>query len=134
MTKNDKKIIEYTAYDGENFTIEWYYNKQLNSDVFDYFSTLTMQEQIELFKLFKRMGDGGEIKNKTKFRNEGDKIYAFKPSQERFLCFFFEGGKIIVTNAFRKKQSKLPKTEKARAERRRRDYIERTSKGDYYNE
>ncbi|MCS5707731.1 type II toxin-antitoxin system RelE/ParE family toxin [Candidatus Berkiella cookevillensis] len=134
MIKKAKKIVEYTAYDGEQFTIEWYYNKQLNSDALDYFEDLDQAEQIEVLKLFKRMGDSGEIKNKTKFRNEGDKIYAFKPSQDRFLCFFFDGGKIIVTNAFRKKQNKLPKTEKEKAENRRKDYIERMSKGDYYDE
>ncbi len=53
--------------------------------------------------LFKRMGDFGIINDKTKFRNEGDKIYAFKSQPNRFLSFFIEGRKIIVTNAFKKK-------------------------------
>lgn len=62
--------------------------------------------------LVKKMGDFGVIFDKTKFRNEGDGIYAFKPQPDRYLCFFFVGKKIIVTNAFHKKSDKLPKSEK----------------------
>jgi hypothetical protein len=60
------------------------------------------------------MGDTGKIRDESKFRNEGDKVYAFKPQPHRFLSFFVEGKKIIVTNAFWKKQDKLPKGEKER--------------------
>jgi len=78
------------------------------------------------------MGDIGEIKDTTKFNYEGDHIYAFKPKPDRFLCFFYVGNKIIVTNAFRKKQPKLPQTEKDRAERNKKDYQSRVKKGEYY--
>ncbi|MBS0629332.1 MAG: type II toxin-antitoxin system RelE/ParE family toxin [Verrucomicrobia bacterium] len=54
----------------------------------------------------------GKIFDQTKFRNEADKIYAFKPQPDRYLCFFFRGKKIIVTNAFTKKTQKLPEGEK----------------------
>lgn len=79
------------------------------------------------------MGDGGEIKDVTKFRHEGDKIYAFKPQPERFLCFFVKGKKIILTNAFRKKQQTFPQKEKDKALKYRDDYIDRTKKDDYYD-
>jgi len=91
-----------------------------------------VQEKTQILKLFKRLGDSGEIKNKTKFRYEGHCVYAFKPQPERFLCFFFEGRKVIVTNAFRKKQDKLPKGEKEKAIKFRKDYIQRIKNGDYY--
>ena len=65
--------------------------------------------------LAKKMGDFGKIIDKKKFRNEGDKIYAFKPQPDRYLCFFKTGKKIIVTNAFRKKGDKLPEQEKTLA-------------------
>lgn len=78
------------------------------------------------------MGDIGEIKNKTKFNNEGSKIYAFKPQPHRFLCFFFIGGKIIITNAFHKKTDKLPAGEKETALKYKKDYETRVSRGDYY--
>ncbi len=123
---------EYIAYEGECLAIEWYLDTNYHSDALEYYESLSDDARIKLLKLFKRMGDAGEIKDKTKFRNEGDKIYAFKPQPDRFLCFFYEGGKIIVTNAFKKKQQKLPKNEKERAVKRRVDYMKRVKAGKYY--
>ncbi|MCW5590113.1 MAG: type II toxin-antitoxin system RelE/ParE family toxin [Legionellales bacterium] len=127
-----KAYLDYVAYDGEAYTIEWYYNANEKSSAFDYFNQLDQQEKISVLKLFKRMGDSGVINNVTKFRNEGDQIFAFKPQPDRFLCFFFEGQKIIITNAFRKKQDKLPKLEKERALNAKNDYTVRVKRGDYY--
>ena len=79
---------ETIAYKGPAFTIEWYHNENGNSQPLDYFNNLTIEEQAEALVLFKRMGDAGKINNTTKFRNEGDKIFAFKPKPNRFLCFF----------------------------------------------
>jgi len=123
---------EYIAYAGERFVIEWYFDMKGNSDPLLYFETLTEIEQDRTFYLFKRMGDFGKISDTTKFNNEGDGIFAFKPQPHRFLSFFVIGKKIIITNAYRKKGEKLPKSEKALAEKRRIDYIERTKKGNYY--
>lgn len=78
------------------------------------------------------MGDIGRIHNIQKFRHEGDKIYAFKPLPDRFLCFFFAGAKIIITNAFEKKQDKLPPREKERALKYKEDYTDRVKGGTYY--
>lgn len=85
-----------------------------------------------MFYLFKRIGDAGEIKDTTKFNYEGNQIYAFKPQPDRFLCFFFDGRKIIVTNAFCKKQKKLPSNEKDHALKHKKDYDLRVKRGDYY--
>lgn len=70
------------------------------------------------------MGDFGKIIDVTKFRNENDGIYAFKPQPDRYLCFFIKGKKIIVTNAFRKTCKKLPKKEKDTAIKCRNDYLQ----------
>jgi phage-related protein len=75
------------------------------------------------------MGDFGRIFDKTKFRNEGDEIYAFKPQPDRYLSFFTHGKKIIVTNGFCKKTDKLPKNEKELASKMRQDYYERNPGG-----
>lgn len=123
---------QYIAYSGKEFIIEWYYDSRGRSAALDYYNSLTVQERLRVLYLFKRMGDSGEIKDRTKFNYEGDHIYAFKPKPERFLCFFYIGDKIIVTNGFRKKQQKLPKNEKDRAERNKRDYEIRIKKGEYY--
>jgi len=127
-----KNEIEYIAYRGDAFTIEWYFDTKQYSEALEYYHSLSKDERIQLLKLLKRMGDVGKIQDKTKFRNEGDKIYAFKPQPDRFLCFFYEDKKIIITNAFRKKQDKLPLNEKEKALNKRNDFINRQTKGDYY--
>ena len=75
--------------------------------------------------LCQRMGDFGKILDITKFRAEGDEIYAFKPQPDRYLCFFKKGKKIIVTNAYRKTSDKIPKSEKQLAINNRTDYLSR---------
>ena len=132
MKKEQKKSNEYIAFEGEKFLIEWYFDSKGNSIALDYFESLNEDEQIKLLNLFELMGNIGAIKNETKFRNEGEKIYAFKPQPHRFLCFFFTGQKIIVTNAFHKKTDKLPIKEKDRALKIKENYESRISSGDYY--
>lgn len=126
------ELKEYIAYEGKCFTVEWYFDHKGYSQALEYYHSLPDGERIKLLKLFKRMGDGGEIKDHTKFTNEGDKVYAFKPQPERFLCFFYKDGKVIVTNAFRKKQQKIPKGEKDKAVKARDSYLKRTEAGNYY--
>lgn len=125
---------EYIAYSGEEFIIEWHFDPRGKSMALNYYRALSMQERIKVLHLFKRMGDTGEIKDTSKFNYEGNQIYAFKPQPDRFLCFFFAGKKIIVTNAFRKKQQKLPENEKRRAEKNKCDYETRVKNGEYYEE
>jgi len=127
------KIKEFIAYCGNAYTIEWYFDEHNHSEVLEYYMKLTTHDRIQLLKLLKRMGDVGVIHDKTKFRFEGDKIYAFKPQPERFLCFFFEGKKIIITNGFKKKQQKLPDQEKNNALMKRDSYIKRIKTGEYYD-
>jgi len=127
-----KEQHEYIAFEGEKFTIEWYFNAKGKSIALEYLESLSDEDQIKLFELIKLIGNVGIIKNKTKFRNEGDKIYAFKPQPHRFLCFFFEGKRIILTNGFHKKTDKLPKNEKERALKIKADYEIRVNRGDYY--
>ena len=124
--------INYIAYQGNEYTIEWYFDAKQQSEALDYYNSLNKDEKIQLLKLLKRMGDAGIIKDITKFRNEGDKIYAFKPQPDRFLCFFYEGKKIIITNGFRKKQQKLPIKEKENALNKLEDYTNRIKTGNYY--
>ena len=124
---------EYVVFQGKEFTIEWYYNSSGKSQAKEYFDALDRVRKLDAFELFKVMANIGEIKNIQKFRHEGDKIYAFKPKPDRFLCFFFSGKKIIITNAFVKKQNKLPPNEKKKAQIYQRDYESRLKEGKYYD-
>lgn len=120
------------VYEGDSFRIEWYYDANNKSQPKEYYENLGENDRIKALKLFKRMGDSGVIRDKTKYNNEGDKIYAFKPRPHRFLNFFQKGSRIIVTSAFMKKQDKLPANEKRRALEIREDYLNRVKEGIYY--
>ncbi len=124
--------IEYVAYTGSFFTIEWYYNRRNESQAFNYFSELDIKQKLKLMALFDRICKTGKLPNKTKFRNEGEGIYAFKPQPERFLSFFSKGKKIIVTEGFYKNFDKLPPEIKKRTISMRDDYNKRIEEGTYY--
>ena len=129
MRFDEKKHI---AYEGQEFRIEWYVDEKGESQSLDYTEEMTRVHIGKLAHLFKVMGNIGKIHDETKFRNEGDKIYAFKPQPYRFLSFFAVGKKIIVTNGFYKKQDKLPISEKERSIKAMKDYLKRVKAGEYY--
>ena len=124
---------EFIVIKGDKFTIEWYYDDRGKSTVFEYFEELDSDRQGNAFKLFRLMANMGKIHNIEKFRNEEDKIFTFKPKPDRFLCFFYKDSKIIITNAFEKKCTKMPATEKQKALRAMADYIKRYREGTYYD-
>ena len=123
----------FTVYCGNKFTLEWYFDAQGTSQAFEYFTGLTRDRQKKIIHLFCLLGDIGKIFNEEKFRHEGDQIYALKASADRFLCFFFDGAKIIITNAYEKKTAKMPPNEKKQALKTKNDYIKRSNDGDYYD-
>ena len=124
---------EFIVISGNKFTIEWFFDKQGNSPALEYFEELDENRQDKVLYLFKTMASVGQIHNIEKFRNEGDQIYAFKPSPDRFICFFVKGSKIIITNAFEKKTNKMPSREKEKALKYRLDYIEHVKERTYYD-
>lgn len=129
-----KKLSQdFLAYSGSAFTIEWYHDDQGYSQAKEYFEKLSEVQQDKLAHLFRLLGDMGKIHSTEKFRNEDDQIYAFKPQPDRFLCFFYIGKKVIITNAFAKKQDKLPPNEKIKALKLRVDYIKRVLGKNYYD-
>ncbi|MCL4229150.1 type II toxin-antitoxin system RelE/ParE family toxin [Candidatus Dependentiae bacterium] len=124
----------YIAHQGEKFTIEWYCNSRGQSDALEYFEELSTDRKKKLIHLFYLLGAVGKIFNIEKFRHEGDQIYAIKSSPDRFFCFFFDGSKIIVTNAYEKKSEKMPSREKQKALKAKDDYIQRCKRGIYYED
>ena len=116
---------ECVIYKGQCFQIEWYYTENGESQPFEYFNAADLAQQRKFLMLCQRLGDFGKIMDKTKFRSEGDEIYAFKPQPDRYLAFFKKGKKIIVTNAYRKIGQKMPKNEKDLAIKCMADYLKR---------
>jgi phage-related protein len=121
------------AYKGKEYLIEWYFNDKGKSESLDYFESLPGDRQKKFAHLLLLLGDSGKIFNQEKFRHEGDQIYVFKPSPDRFFCFFFDGAKVIITNAYEKKSAKMPAKEKERALRAKEDYIKRVKGKTYYD-
>ena len=62
--------IECIAYQGEKFTIEWYFDDKKHGQAQEYYCSLTKYERNQCLK---RIRDAGVIHDKTKFRDEGDK-------------------------------------------------------------
>ena len=91
---------KHIAYEGSEFTIEWYFDDRGNSEALEYFKSLDIDRKKKALYLFKLLGDMGKIHNQEKFRYEGDQLYAFKPAPDRFLCFFFDGSKVIVVSGY----------------------------------
>ena len=120
------------AYEGSEFTIEWFFDEKGYSQALEYFLEQPQDKQRKALNLFRLMGEQGKIFDKTKFRYEEDGVYAFKPQPDRYLCFFFKGKKIVVTQAFMKKTPKLPKGEKAHALKAQASYERRVQEGTYY--
>jgi len=118
------------VYVGEFFTIEWYYDSIGYSQAYEYFLKTSDSQKRKFFILLKRMAEFGKISDITKFRNEGNEIYAFKPKPDRYLSCFIKGKKIIITNGFTKKADKLPKNEKEKALKYRDDYLMRFKEDD----
>lgn len=116
---------KFIAYLGKKFTLIWYSDDREKSEALEYFESLTPARKKKVAQLFLLLGDSGKIFNKEKFCYEGDQIYALKPQPDRFLCFFFDGSRVIITNAYEKKTKKIPSREKERALKAKENYEKR---------
>lgn len=79
----------------------------------------------------------GTILPKSMYRVEDkeNKIYVFKPRDERFFNFISEGSKVIITNAYHKHSQKMTKLDQEQLKisaKYRVDYLERIKEGTYY--
>lgn len=113
------------VYKGKFFQIEWYFDSKGESQPHSYFESCDLVQQRRFLMLCQRMGDFGKIMDITKFRAEGDDLFAFKPQPDRYIAFFKRGKKIIITNAYRKKCDKMPESERQIAIKCREDYLKR---------
>ncbi len=120
-----KLYSEFLLYEGDSYSVYFHAEDKKMSEVYDYFENCDDVTQASLLYLVKRMGNEGKIYDKTKFNIEDkkNKIYAFKPRQERFFCFFFMKKTIVITSAYRKKKQKLNKNELKKAVEIRKKYI-----------
>ena len=116
---------EYIFYRGEKFQVEFYFNEKGELPAKEYFDVVDRQVKIKLLALVKYLAENGRLFDEGKFRvvDKQEKIYEFKPMADRFFNFFYEGKKIILTNAYRKKGQKVNNRELARAICLKKDYV-----------
>ena len=130
------KEEEYIFYQGEKFQIEFYFTETGKILVKEYLekASLDVKVKIKLAALVKYIGEHGKLFDITKFRqvDPKEKIYEFKPVGHRFFNFFYEGGKIIITNAYMKKSQKVSREDLEKAKTIKKDYITRIKGGIYY--
>jgi len=115
----------FLVYKGVYYAVYFHAGTKSSSSVNEYFESCDDVTQASLLFLVKTIADIGRIYDKTKFRIEDrqNKIYCFKPREERFFCFFFTGKKIIITSAYAKKKQKLDRNELKKAIQIRKEYF-----------
>jgi hypothetical protein len=115
----------FLVYKGIYFSVYFHAETEVFSSVHEHFESCEDVTQASLLFLVKTIADTGRIYDVTKFRIEDrqNKIYCFKPREERFFCFFFAGKKIIITSAYTKKKQKLERGEIKRAIQIRGEYF-----------
>lgn len=124
---------EYTVFKGSFKTVEWFFNDNNKGQSLEYFSRLPLQERNIFMRYVMLLGENEHVFDVAKFRHEGCQIYAIKIRQHRFYCFFFMGGKIIITNGYTKKSRKGSLIEREKACKARKNYSVRVMEGRYYD-
>jgi hypothetical protein len=125
---------DYILYRGEKFQIEFYFTQKGKMPAKEYLGVLDEQVKLKLLYLIKSIAENGKIFDETKFRlvNKQERIFEFKPHEERFFNFFYGGRKIIITNAYRKQGQKVDPRELVKAINFKMDYEFRVKGGIYY--
>jgi len=128
------KKEDYIFYQGEKFQVEFYFTETKEMPAKEYLEKESLEVQVKLAALVKYIADHGMLFNKTKFRKVDSKenIFEFKPLDHRFFSFFYEGKKIIITNAYMKKSQKVSKRDLEKAKNMKKTYIDRLKGGIYY--
>jgi len=114
----------FPLYAGQYFSVFFHAETKDSSDVRNYFESCDEATQASLLKLVTRISDTGQLFDEDKFRIEDkkNKIYCFKPRDDRFFSFFFTDRRIIITSGYPKKKQKLDRRELEKAIRIKSQY------------
>jgi phage-related protein len=128
------KQEDYIFYRGEKFQVEFYFTDVGEVPAKEYLENTSLDVKIKLAALVKYIAEQGKLFDITKFRqvDPKEKIFEFKPVGHRFFNFFYEGGKIIITNGYMKKSQKVSARDLEKARNMKNDYIARVKGGVYY--
>jgi phage-related protein len=115
------------VYIGKEFCLEFYQSRDGAAPAERWLESQKIKVQQKFAALFVWIGDHGALINEMKFKHlaGSDQIFEFKVDDGRVLCFFFAGGRLILTHGFLKKRDKTPSGEIRRAESIKADFIRR---------
>jgi hypothetical protein len=129
----------FLIYEGEHFEVEFYFDENGEMQGREEFEGLTDNEKAAFLARAVKLADSspGTIHPKTIFNleDETEKIFAIKFGNNRFCSFFYESGKIIITNSYKKQTQKNTKREKEQIKKSvemKRDYVSRKKLNKYY--
>ena len=113
--------------------VEFYEQSNGRCPTREFFATLTDDEKAFVRKAFERLATYGHELGRPHTAYLRDQIHELRirttGGQLRFLYFFFDGQKIIITHGFKKKTNAVPAGEIETAMRCRADYLERQARG-----
>ena len=109
------------------------------AECLEYYKELGINDRVRFYQIVKLYCDSpyGTLLP-TKFYRIEDKvnrIYAFKPRDERFFNFTTEGAKVIITNAYHKHSQQMTKIDLESLKtsvRYKQDYLRRIKEATYY--
>ncbi len=139
--KSRPRKEDFVYYIGQYFTAEWYYMEDGKLPGLDYYNELGIQDRVRFLQIVKLYCDSshGILLPRTLYRieNKENRIYAFKPRDERFFNFTVEGAKVIITNAYYKHSQQMKKIALECLKtviRYKQDYLRRVKEGIYYED
>ena len=129
----------FLIYRGQSFRAEWYYTTDGEMPALDYYNNLPAVDQERLDDMIQYFCDRpfGVILPTSMYKIEDpeNKIYAFRPRNERFFNFAAEGAVVVITNAYHKHSQQMTKMDLGKlalAAKYREDYLQRVKEATYY--
>ncbi|EEN70396.1 toxin-antitoxin system, toxin component, RelE family [Enterococcus faecalis ATCC 29200] len=108
--------------------ILFYEQKNGRSPVYDWLEKLKKTDKKQYKKVAGYLDILSQLGRETRepyVKHLQGKIYELRPQRNRILFFFFTDDKIVLLNQFVKKTNKTPDNELKKAEKCRKDFIER---------
>ena len=115
---------------GAKLQVEFYRRANGEMPAKEYLEGLPVNVQAKLLALAVYIADEGRIYDKEKFRivDKEERIWEFKPHQNRFFCFFVKDGILVLTNGYKKEGQKVEKKYLNTAIEYKKDYFAKSGR------
>lgn len=119
-------------YESAKYTIDFYYDKNGESDIYNLFKDLEKKssknkdariQYRQLLLYIELLSKNGNNLPDDVIKHIEDEIWELRPGKNRVLYFFYKDNKYVLLHHFIKKTQKTPKREIERAKREMADYI-----------